>query len=141
MNLQKMGLTVGLALVVGALISLALPDDPEQVAEQLFNEVNFESQDLRLASERLIATRTRLLRNEGDLATQKVLQDEAQVLVVEMDQKLTQVVGWAQNFATPPSEDRIEWLGAQRTEVEGLLDEVRDLDRKGRVLLGDPGAN
>lgn len=142
MNIQKMGIVVGLALVVGALISLALPDDPEKVAEDIFNDVNYQSQDLRLASERLVATRTRLLRNEGDLADQPVLRAEATELVAQMDAQLTEVVGWAQTFATPPPPDeRIDWLTAQRDEVEQLLERVRGLDRKGRVLLGDPGAN
>lgn len=141
MNLQKMGLTVGLALVVGALISLALPDDPEKVAEGIFNEVNYESQDLRLASERLVATRTRLMRNEGALQDQPVLRAEAADLIENIDGQLTQVVSWAQGFATPPRDQRIEWLNAQRQEVEQLLEQVRQLDRKGRVLLGDPGAN
>ncbi len=141
MNIRKMGLIAGLAMVVGALVSLALPDDPEQTAEKVFNEVNFESQDLRLASERLIATRTRLLRNEGSLAGQPVLQDEAKLLVNDMDAQLSQVAKWAMQFAAPPSENRTGWLVDQRDQVRQLQQSVRALDRKGRVLLGDPGAN
>ena len=141
MKLRKMGFIAGFALVVGALISLALPDDPNKTAEKVFNEVNFESQDLRLSSERLIATRLRLLRGEGSLADQPVLQSEADALVVDIDRQLSEVADWVVQFAAPPMDGRTEWLVGQRDAVRSLLAAVRALDRKGRVLLGDPGAS
>lgn len=138
---RKMGLIVGLALVVGAFVSLLLPENQEKAQEKLFNEVNFQGSELRIASERLVSTRERLAQGQGILADQPVLNAEAKALVVDIDRQLQGVVEWVYEFAAPPTEDRKVWLLQQRARVQALLMDVRTLDRKGRILLGDPGAS
>lgn len=138
---RRMGLIVGLALVVGAFISIFLPENQEKAEEKLFNEVNYQGSELRSATERLVSTRERLDRGQGILKDQPVLQAEADQLVIEIDQQLQTVVQWVFEFGTPPQQGRKEWLLEQRKRVGELLPKVRQLDRKGRILLGDPGAS
>jgi len=139
---RKLGLTVGFALVVGAFISIFLPQDQEKAIEKLFNEVNFQGAELRDASERLVMTRERLAAGQGILAEQPVLKAEADQLVGSIDQHLGQVVQWVVEFGSPPpADERKDWLLQQRDQVSELLQQTRAIDRKGRILLGDPGAN
>lgn len=138
---RKMGLIVGLALVVGAFISIFLPQDVEKATEKLFNEVNFNGSELRNASDRLVSTRDRLASGQGILAEQPVLKAEADQLVEQIDVQLGQVVEWVVEFGTPPAEGRKDWLLEQRERSAQLIDQVRALDRTGRILLGDPGAS
>lgn len=136
-----MGLVVGLALVVGAFISIFLPQDEEKATEKLFNEVNFNGSELRTASDRLVMTRERLAQGQGILAEQPVLKAEADQLVEQIDRQLGTVVEWVIEFGTPPAEGRKDWLLKQREVSSELIDDVRALDRTGRILLGDPGAS
>ena len=138
---RKLGLTVGFALVVGAFISIFLPENEEKAIEKLFNEVNFQGSELRVASERLVMTRERLDAGQGILAEQPVLKAEADQLVPQIDQQLGQVVEWVVEFGSPPQDSRKEWLITQRERVAQLLEGTQTIDRKGRILLGDPGAN
>ena len=58
---RKFGFIVGLAMVTGAVFSIFLPEDQEKVVKRLFNEVNYQSNELRSASEQLLITRNRLV--------------------------------------------------------------------------------
>ena len=144
MNLRKMGYVVGLALVLGSIISLLLPSDEQNVVEQLFNEVNFQRQELGLALERMSATGARINRNEGALENQAVLREEGQALLLEMTAVNQDVVEWGRDFASG-GEGELETqkvlLFELREQAPELLEQVRTLDRKGRILLGDPGAS
>lgn len=139
-----MGYVVGLALVFGSIISLLLPEEEQNVAEKLFNEVNFQRQELGLALERMAATGARIDRSEGALENQPVLREEGRELLTDMTAVNVEVVEWGRLFASGGAED----LEAQkaillelREQGPALLEQVRTLDRKGRILLGDPGAN
>ena len=138
---RKFGFIVGLAMVTGAVFSIFLPEDQEKVVKRLFNEVNYQSNELRNASEQLLITRNRLMAGEGSLQGQPVLQAEAAQLVEEIDKMGARVAPWVKEFSQPGERDRKALLLDLRERASALIDSVQTLNRKGRILLGDPGAS
>lgn len=60
MQIRRLGLIVGLALVVGSLISMFLPESETKVEERLFNEVRYQMGEMQVITDELIAIRNGL---------------------------------------------------------------------------------
>ncbi len=57
MQIRRMGIIIGLALVVGSLISMVLPESEAKVEERLFNEINYQVGELKLVTDDLVRLR------------------------------------------------------------------------------------
>jgi len=57
MSIRRMGIVFGLALVVGSILSMWLPESESTIEERLFNEITYQMGELKLVTDTLVETR------------------------------------------------------------------------------------
>lgn len=57
MSIRRMGIVFGLALVVGSILSMWLPESESTIEERLFNEITYQMSELKLVTDTLVETR------------------------------------------------------------------------------------
>ena len=50
MSIRRMGIVFGLALVVGSILSMWLPESESTIEEQVFNEITYQMSELKLVT-------------------------------------------------------------------------------------------
>jgi hypothetical protein len=110
-----MGIIFGLALVVGSIISMWLPESESKIEEQLFGEITYQMSELKLVTDTLVQTRNTV---SGTMQQQ-------------IDDELQRAAEWLTAFK-PTGEthaDRKAYLIQERdrvTELVQSLGQVRD---------------
>ena len=51
MSIRRMGIVFGLALVVGSILSMWLPESESTIEERLFNEITYQMSELKLVTD------------------------------------------------------------------------------------------
>lgn len=110
MPFRRMGIIIGLALVVGSLISMVLPESESKIEETLFNEISYQMGELQLVTDDLVRIRERLV------GTQQV----------QLDAQLQTVADWLVAFRPQGEthEARKAYLIANRDRVVALVEEL-----------------
>jgi hypothetical protein len=115
MSIRRMGIIFGLALVVGSIISMWLPESESKIEEQLFGEITYQMSELKLVTDTLVQTRNTV---SGTMQQQ-------------IDDELQRAAEWLTAFK-PTGEthkDRKAYLIQERdrvTELVQSLGQVRD---------------
>jgi hypothetical protein len=78
MQIGRMGVIFGLALVVGSIISMWLPESESQIEEDLFSEITYHTGELKLITDQLVALR------DGEGGSQQA----------QIDQRLQKAADW-----------------------------------------------
>ena len=110
MQIGRMGVIFGLALVVGSIISMWLPDSEPQIEEDLFSEITYHTGELKLITDQLVALR----------------EEYAGSQQAQIDQQLQKAADWLSAFR-PTGEthpERKAYLMSQRDELARLVDEL-----------------
>lgn len=111
MPFRRMGIIIGLALVVGSLISMVLPESESKIEETLFNEITYQMGELKIVTDDLVKIRERLV------GTQQV----------QVDAQLQTVADWLFEFRPQGEthEARKAYLIANRDRVVAMVEELR----------------
>ncbi len=111
MPFRRMGIIIGLALVVGSLISMVLPESESKIEETLFNEITYQMGELQIVTDDLVKIRERLV------GTQQV----------QVDAQLQTVADWLFEFRPQGEthEARKAYLIANRDRVVAMVEELR----------------
>ncbi len=115
MSIRRMGIIFGLALVVGSIISMWLPESESKIEEQLFGEITYQMSELKLVTDTLVQTRNTV---SGTMQQQ-------------IDDELQRAAEWLIAFKPTGEthEDRKAYLIQERdrvTELVQSLGQVRD---------------
>jgi hypothetical protein len=115
MSIRRMGIIFGLALVVGSIISMWLPESESKIEEQLFGEITYQMSELKLLTDTLVQTRNTV---SGTMQQQ-------------IDDELQRAAEWLTAFKPTGEthEDRKAYLIQERdrvTELVQSLGQVRD---------------
>jgi len=115
MSIRRMGIIFGLALVVGSIISMWLPESESKIEEQLFGEITYQMSELKLVTDTLVQTRNTV---SGTMQQQ-------------IDDELQRAAEWLTAFKPTGAthEDRKAYLIQERdrvTELVQSLGQVRD---------------
>jgi glycosyltransferase A (GT-A) superfamily protein (DUF2064 family) len=115
MSIRRMGIIFGLALVVGSIISMWLPESESKIEEQLFGEITYQMSELKLVTDTLVQTRNTV---SGTMQQQ-------------IDDELQPAAEWLTVFMPTGEthEDRMAYLIQERdrvTELVKSLGQVRD---------------
>lgn len=124
MQIGRMGVIFGLALVVGSIISMWLPDSEPQIEEDLFSEITYHTGELKLITDQLVALR------EAYAGSQQA----------QIDQQLQKAANWLSAFR-PTGEthpERKAYLMSQRDELARLVDELSALRKS--LMDSNPSA-
>jgi hypothetical protein len=111
--MTRVGLVFGLALVVGSVIAMWLPDSDSQIEEDLFSEITYHQGELKLITDQLVALRNTVKGSQ-----------QAQI-----DQHLQKAADWLTAFR-PTGEthqERTAYLISQRDTLIDLVDELAAL--------------
>ena len=124
MQIGRMGVIFGLALVVGSIISMWLPDSEPQIEEDLFSEITYQTGELKLITDQLVALR----------------EEYAGRQQAQIDQQLQKAADWLSAFR-PTGEthpERKAYLMSQRDELARLVDELSALRKS--LMNSNPSA-
>lgn len=124
MQIGRMGVIFGLALVVGSIISMWLPDSEPQIEEDLFSEITYHTGELKLITDQLVALR----------------EEYAGSQQAQIDQQLQKAADWLSAFR-PTGEthsERKAYLMSQRDELARLVDELSALRKS--LMDSNPSA-
>lgn len=111
MQIRRMGIIIGLALVVGSLISMVLPESESKVEEQLFNEINYQVGALKQVTDELVQLRGQL----------------TGVQAAQVDAQLQQAADWVMAFRPEGDthEARKAYLIQNRDAVIELMERLK----------------
>ena len=119
MQFRRMGIIIGLALVVGSLISMVLPESESKIEETLFHEITYQMDELKRITDDLVQIRDTL----------------AGMQQVQLDAQLQQTADWL--FAFRPQGDSHEARKAYLIETrDQALQLVEELRTTRAALLG-----
>ena len=124
MQIGRMGVIFGLALVVGSIVSMWLPESESQIEEGLFSEITYHTGELKLITDQLVALR------DGVVGSQQA----------QIDQRLQKAADWLTAFR-PTGEthaERTAYLISQRDELLDLVDELSALRKS--LMDSNPSA-
>lgn len=124
MQIGRMGVIFGLALVVGSIISMWLPDSEPQIEEDLFSEITYHTGELKLITDQLVGLR----------------EEYAGSQQAQIDQQLQKAADWLSAFR-PTGEthpERKAYLMSQRDELARLVDELSALRKS--LMDSNPSA-
>ena len=110
MSIRRMGIIFGLALVVGSIISMWLPESESKIEEKLFAEITYQMSELKLVTDTLVQTRNTV---SGTMQQQ-------------IDDELQRAADWLTAFK-PTGEthaDRKAYLIQERDRVTELVKEL-----------------
>ena len=115
MSIRRMGIIFGLALVVGSIVSMWLPESEAKIEERLFGEITYQMSELKLVTDTLVDTRDRV---SGTMQQQ-------------IDDELQRAAEWLTEFKPTGEthEERKAYLIQERDRVTALvksLGQVRD---------------
>ena len=113
MQIRRMGIILGLALVVGSIISMWLPESETAVEEGLFSEITYQTEQLKLVTDQLVALRNRM---NGSAQAQ-------------VDQALQKAAEWLSAFRPTGAThaERKAYLLEQRDRLNALVDELSNI--------------
>lgn len=112
MSIRRMGIIFGLALLVGSIVSMWLPESETKIEERLFAEITYQMSELKLVTDTLVQMRNGLT---GTMQQQ-------------IDSELQRAATWLVEFKPTGDthEARKEYLIKERDVVTQL---VKDLGR------------
>ena len=115
MSIRQMGIVFGLALIVGSILSMFLPESESTIEERLFSEITYQMSELKDVTDQLVHIRETV---SGTMQQQ-------------IDDHLQQAAEWLVSFqpSGDTHEHRKAYLMRQRDEVTELvtkLIQVRD---------------
>lgn len=110
MPFRRMGIVIGLALVVGSLISMVLPESESKIEETLFNEITYQMSELQLVTDDLVRIRETLAGTQQE----------------RLDAQLQKAADWLVAFRPQGATHaaRKAYLIANRDRVVALVDEL-----------------
>lgn len=65
MWIPQMGITLGLALVVGSIVSMCLPESESKIEEKWFGEITYQMSELKLVTYTLVKNSQRSVGNHA----------------------------------------------------------------------------
>ena len=110
MSIRRMGIVFGLALVVGSILSMWLPERESTIEERLFNEITYQMSELKLVTDTLVETR-----NSVNGTAQR-----------QIDAELQRAADWLTAFQPTGDthEIRKAYLMEERDRVTRLVEEL-----------------
>lgn len=110
MQFRRMGIIIGLALIVGSLISMVLPESESKIEETLFNEITYQTTELKLVTDDLVRIRETLAGTQQE----------------QLDQQLQRAADWLIGFRPEGAThaERKAYLLANRDQVVALVAEL-----------------
>ena len=107
MSIRRMGIIFGLALVVGSIVSMWLPESEAKIEERLFGEITYQMSELKLVTDTLVNTRDRV---SGTMQQQ-------------IDDELQRAAEWLTEFKPTgeTNEERKAYLIQERDRVTALV--------------------
>ena len=113
MSIRRMGIVFGLALVVGSILSMWLPESESTIEERLFNEITYQMSELKLVTDTLVETR-----NSVNGTAQR-----------QIDAELHRAADWLTAFQPTGDthEIRKAYLVEERDRVTRLVEELGNM--------------